>query len=93
MQHHLLFRIISGIGKDAGIESALYSIAALGHDPVLVGFQKLVIKKYPPLCLHHFAAAVGHESLTGGLSPCVLSDKVFECVWKLQQAWEMEAQA
>jgi hypothetical protein len=86
MQHHLLFWIVSEIGKDVGIKSALYSIAALDHDPVLVGFQKFVIKKYSPLCLHHFAVAVGHESLTGSFSPCVLSDKVFECVWKLQQA-------
>jgi hypothetical protein len=85
MQHRLLFWIISGIGKDPRIESALCFIAALDHDPVLVSFQKFVIEKYLPLCMHQFAAAVGHESLTGGLSPCVFGNKIFERVWELQQ--------
>jgi len=86
----ILFWIVGGVSKNTGIEPPLDSIAAFNHDPMLVGFQKFIVDEYAPLCMHRFAAAVCHKCFTRRLPPCILSNKIFECVRQLQQPSEIK---
>jgi hypothetical protein len=82
----ILFRVVRRVREDSGIKSPLNSIAAKNHNAVLPSLNELLIQKDPPLLMHEFTMAVGHELSTGSLSTCRLFDtEILEVAGKLMR--------
>jgi hypothetical protein len=80
----LLLRVVGRICKYARIEPAFDAITAGNDDAVRPSFQKLVVQKNHPLCVHELSGTMGHKWITWGFPTCSLCrSKIFECIWKL----------
>ena len=84
IQDNTLFRIISGVGKYPWIKPSLDTIAATNGNSVFPCFKEFIIKENQPLCMKHFAMAVGHEISGRCFTPEMTACEILKTIGELE---------
>lgn len=80
---YLLFWIVGGIGKEAGVKPSHDPIWTPNDNPMLIGMEKLLVKDDAPNLMHDISPAV-----TKYIRSWCLSYEF--CIKVMKIAWELE---